>query len=144
MHKFPDNTGQEWPIEIDGLAVKRVRTLLGFDLMTIVENEGRTLLELLDDPIMLGDVVYCLLQPQLDKAGISDEQFGPRLKGDALDAAWEAVLLELIDFFPKGRRRLLLTAALQAGLVATIDVDQKMRLLCGEQQPPTSGERSTA
>src|SRR5699024_8209727 len=56
------------------------------------------------------DVVYAVCKPQADTKSIGDEDFGRAMGGDAIDAAADALLEELIDFFPKGRRTLLRTA----------------------------------
>jgi hypothetical protein len=52
-------------------------------------------------------VVYAVCKPQADAQSVGDEEFGRAMGGDAIDAAADALLEELINFFPKGRREVL-------------------------------------
>ena len=75
------------------------------DLLRAVEG---TLVErLISDPVLLCDVVYVVCKEEADSKDVSDEDFGRAMAGDALEHATTALLEELIDFFPQGRRRLL-------------------------------------
>ena len=109
MKAFEDNKGRTWPIVVDVNAIKRVRNLLGHDLMEIAG--GDMLERLAGDPVLLCDVIYCICKPQADAEKISDEDFGHAMGGDAIDAATSAMLEALVDFFPS-RKRLLLNQAL--------------------------------
>ncbi len=105
MKTFTDNTGRKWTIEVNVQAIKRVRGLIDVDLMDAV---GGDLIErLLGDPVLLCDVVYCLCKPEADERGISDEEVGRAMAGDAIEEATEALLEELVDFFPPKKRALL-------------------------------------
>ena len=143
MRHFQDRELRRWAIDVDGFAIQRVRRLLDYDLLKILEDEGKQLLALRDDPALLVDIVYCLVKPQADEAGVSDVDFGRGMKGDCLDDAWEAVLGEIIDFFPNGRRRLLQTAALQAGIRIVVDEREKSKRL-GDPPSTSSGASTTA
>ena len=103
-----DNTGRAWSLAINVDAVKRVKTLVNVDLLAAVE--GKLIEQLVSDPILLCDVVYVLCKPQADQLGVSDEDFGRAMAGDAIEQATSAMLEELVDFFPS-RRRALLTKA---------------------------------
>ena len=108
MKTFKDNAGRTWTLGIDVAAIKRVRSLLDVDLMTAVE--GKLLERLVSDPVLLCDVIYCVCKPEADADGVSDEEFGRAMAGDAGDHATTALLEELVDFFPQARRRLLAKA----------------------------------
>jgi hypothetical protein len=105
MKTFQDNAGRTWSLAINVAAVKRVKDLLGVDLLTVLD--GKLLEELAGDPVKLCDVVYVLCKPEADAKGISDEQFGQAMAGDALEHATTAFLEELVGFFPQGRRTVL-------------------------------------
>lgn len=105
MKTFTDNTGRPWQVAINVDAVKRVKGLLSIDLMDA--TEGKLLERLIGDPILLCDIIYALCKPQADASGISDEDFGRAMAGDAIEAATAAMLEELVDFFPSRRRALL-------------------------------------
>jgi hypothetical protein len=152
MKTFTDNAGRTWTIAINVGAVKRVRGLLDVDLLEAVE--GRLLERLVSDPVLLCDVIYALCKPEADPRNISDEEFGRAMGGDAIDGATAALLSELVDFFPKGRRGVLRKAldkleTLQQRVIdhATrrIESDEIDRLIEKELDGlPTSGGIPTA
>ena len=108
MKTFTDNTGRTWSIAINVGAVKRVRASLDVNLLDAVE--GKLIERLVSDPILLCDVIFILCQQEAETRGITDEQFGQAMAGDAIDAATSALLEELVDFFPTGKRQVLTKA----------------------------------
>ena len=104
MKTFTDSAGRTWTIALNIDAVKRVKTLLGIDLLKPEEGDPPLLTQLGTDEILLCDCIYCLVKPQADSQGVSDEQFGQGLGGEAILAAQEAFYQEMIDFFQKRSR----------------------------------------
>jgi hypothetical protein len=113
MKTFTDNAGRTWTIAINVATVRRVRDLLGVDLLEIVE--GKLIDRLIRDPILLCDVVYAVCKPEADAQNVTAEQFGQAMAGDAIDHATRALLGNLADFSPSPRDR----ANLQRVLAAT-------------------------
>ena len=109
MKTFTDNAARAWTIQVNVDALKRVKSLLDVDLMEAVD--GKLLQRMLDEPILLCDIIYAMCKPQADAASVTDEDFGRAMAGDAIDNATQALLEELVDFFPQ-RRRALLTKVL--------------------------------
>ena len=105
MKTFTDNAGRTWTVALSIDSIKRVKGLLSVNLLDAIE--GKLLERLTADPVLLCDILYCLCKPQADAAGVSDEDFGRAMAGDAIEAATTAFLEELADFFPKGKRELL-------------------------------------
>ena len=105
MKSFKDNAGRTWTVCVNIDAVKRVRALLHVDLLDAAQ--GDLVERLSSDPVLLCDLVYCLVKPEADALNVSDADFGRALAGDAIDAATTALLEELVDFFPAPKRRLL-------------------------------------
>lgn len=105
MHKFKDCEGREWGIAINVSAVKRVKDALQLDLLDVAD--GKLLAELSDDPMLLCNVLFVLCEKQCEANGVSDEQFGEGLAGDSIADATKALMEELVDFFPPGRREIL-------------------------------------
>ena len=105
MKTFKDNAGRPWTLAVNVAAIKRVKSLLDVNLMQAVE--GDLLEKLSTDPVLLCDVVYAVCKPEAQAQGITDEQFGEAMAGDAIEAATTALLEELIDFFPLAKRRVL-------------------------------------
>jgi len=105
MKTFGDNTGRTWTITINVDAIKRVKSLLSVNLLDAIV--GKLLEQLSSDPVLLCDIIFAICKPEADAKSISDEDFGRAMAGDAIDLATTALLEELCDFFPSGRRQLL-------------------------------------
>jgi len=105
MKTFTDNSGRSWSITINVATIKRVRDLLGINLLEAAS--GELLDRLSEDPILLCDCIYVICKEQADSQKITDEDFGRCLGGDSLDGATSAFLEELVNFFPAGRRQVL-------------------------------------
>ena len=119
MKSFKDNAGRTWTISIHVAAVKKLRGLLGIDLYSLVDDRFQGLAKLLGDPVSLVDVIFVLCKEEADKLGVSDEDFGRDMAGDAILLASEAFVEELTDFFPDPRVR--------AGLKKVIQASMRMR-----------------
>ena len=105
MKTFTDKTGRTWEFEITIGAAKRVRDLLGVDLVTVLDGDLLERLRL--DHILLVDVLYVLCKPAADATGVTDEAFGRAMNGEAIDQALAGFFEELEDFFPSPTRQLI-------------------------------------
>ena len=100
MKTFTDNTGRTWTLSVTVGTIKRVRALCGVDLANIITMEsGKTpnvgLLErLAADPVLLVDVLFAVCKPEADAKGITDEEFGRAMAGDAIELAATALRRE--------------------------------------------------
>ena len=129
MRLFKDNQGRAWDIAIDINTIKRVRARTQFDLLKIVEGEGNPVIALNDDIEKLIDVMWAICEPQARSEGITDEDFGRALVGDAIGDAFDQLIGGLTDFFFGPKRRILIAAALTAGVTIQIDEETKLKLL---------------
>ena len=111
MKSFTDNTGRTWTLAVNVGTIKRVRALCDVNLANIITIDSGTtpkvdLLERLgSDPVLLVDVLYAAIKPEADAKGVTDEDFGRAMAGDAIEMATTALLDEIIDFFPETKRR---------------------------------------
>ena len=105
MRTFKDNADRAWTVNVNVDCIKRVRSLLDLDLLEAAE--GKLLDRLVNDPVLLCDCIYCICKPEADAKGVSDEEFGRAMAGDAIDHATTALLEELVDFFPSPKRQVL-------------------------------------
>jgi len=112
MRSFTDNAGRTWTLAINVGAIKRVRGLLEVDLLEVVE--GKLIERFIRDPVLLCDVVYAVCKPEADAKGVSDEEFGKAMAGDAIEHATKALLEELVGFSPSPRDRANLQRVLEA------------------------------
>ncbi len=102
MQQFHDSQGRTWSVVINVGAIKRVRDLLGVDLLDVAN--GELLSRLADDACLLVDVIFGLCQPEAVAKGVTDEDFGRGMVGGALDEAASALMKELLVFFPNAQR----------------------------------------
>lgn len=113
--------GSEWILKINVASAMYVRSRVlrrngePLDLLRITEvsNPGTPnakmdlLSEITGDALLLVEIFYALLKSQLDKKNISEEQFYLSLTGDDIERATDALMKELIDFFPEAKKRVL-------------------------------------
>ncbi len=111
MRTFTDSAGRTWTVTLTIDAAKRVRSLLGVNLLELDAGDPPLITRLGTDVILLCDVVFALVKPQADAAAVSDEQFGAALGGDVILAAQTVLYEEMVDFFRKLGRRDLAKAA---------------------------------
>lgn len=105
MSNWKDSQGRSWSMAVTISTVKRTRDLAGINLLDVFD--GKLLSQLSQDPELLVNTIYAVCKPQADAAGVSDEQFGELLVGDAIEQAAEALVQGIIDFFPRDRRPVL-------------------------------------
>jgi hypothetical protein len=115
MKKFKDSEGREWSLSVTIGDAKRIKEDLSLDLLNHV-----AITEIAADPYQLVGVLWLLCEAQSAKAGVTDEQFGRGLAGDAIDHATDALLGAIIDFFPKRQR-----GALQALLAKVMQANEQ-------------------
>ena len=113
MKTFTDNKDRVWEVELNIRQMKRVRDVLGIDLVNVISanKDGTvstdTLERVANDPILLVDILWVLCEGQAKTAGVTDDVFGSSLAGDSISEATRAFLDELVDFFPGARRAIL-------------------------------------
>ena len=127
MKTFQDNESRDWELAVNVDAVKRVKAHLDVDLLEAVE--GKLLERLVGDPVLLCDVIYVICSPQAEAAGVSDEDFGRAMAGDAIDSATMALLEDLVDFFPRARRQVLQKALTKLRKLEAMTLDAATKAL---------------
>lgn len=104
MSTFTDTAGRTWLIEITIDAIRRVRGLLGADLLRLLEGEPPLLTRLQIDIELRLDVTFALLKPEADARGIDSEDFARAMGGQAIADAEDAFWRALVSFFQSLRR----------------------------------------
>lgn len=98
----------EWTVSIRVGDLKRVKGMTGIDLVSVIEppKEGEMSLieKLYNDPVLISDVVYALIQPQAQHKNITSEQFVEDLTGEDLQKATDIILDEIEAFFPEPKK----------------------------------------
>ena len=91
---------------VDVNAVKRVKSALQVDITDL-----ESLAKVDSDPCLLVDVIYCVVRPECEARGVTDEQFGAAIgSGDVLKDASEKLIEAITDFFPDPQKRKILRA----------------------------------
>lgn len=117
MRQFKDLKGRAWDITITVGDVARVKGAIGVDLNKAAG--GKLIADLADDMAQFCGVLWALLEPQARAANVTPEEFGASMAGASIDAATDAFLEELVDYFPLAKRRVL--AAAMASMRAETD-----------------------
>lgn len=107
MKTFKDNQGRQWQVSVTVGSVKRVRGEVEVDLLKLGDGDKNLIGRLTGDPCLLVDVLYSLCRPQADALGVTADQFADAMAGDAVEAATMALLGDIADFFPSGRREVM-------------------------------------
>lgn len=113
MREFKDEEGRTWRVALTCSALFRVKDTVTIDVdgtrrpfnLTDIAVIGPTIQALRNDYLTLADVLYCVLQAQVEAKGLTKDQFLDGLRGDSLAAAAKAMEQELVDFFPLPRRK---------------------------------------
>ncbi len=100
---FKDCNGREWIVKATVDKIEKIRVLNGVDLADVTAEAMRRLRV---DDVLLVRVIWNLCEAEADGAGISAEQFGESLFGDAIESAFEAVKEAVSDFFPSRKRKM--------------------------------------
>lgn len=128
-------------------AARRVRSLLKVDLLRLLEPRAEggapLLTELETDADLLVEVVYALVKPQADDAGISGEAFAELIDGDVF-ADFYSGFLEELRFFSRGlpRGRVIAAAMDKHEEIVRTHVDQATATIVGMTTPGMSSTNS--
>ena len=113
MHTFKDSAGRTWLASLTVGSVKKARDLAGVDLASALTGGGEVFKALAEDPVKLCTALYAISRPETGDAPPLDA-FLEAVDGDCLETATDALVAEVVDFFPKpirGRMGAALAAA---------------------------------
>jgi hypothetical protein len=113
VKEFKDSEGRPWRLALTCGSAARIRDMISvpgedgkprpFDLV-----DAKTLAESIamirTSPILLSEVLYAALMPDVDAKQMNREAFLAGMSGDSLDAGREALESEIVSFSP-GRLR---------------------------------------
>lgn len=142
---FIDNAGHSWQIAVTVSTIRRVRAEAGVDLAAAGRTApgGESVLErIASDPVLLADALYAIVRPEAEARKISPEQFGEALAGDAVEAAADALVEEIVDFFPtpvraRWRRAMDLAKAARSRNEAQVDRELERMAEGAAAEPPS-------
>lgn len=130
---FLDSAGNRWNLSINFGSIRRVQQQTGFDLASLASKDGAD--KLARDPMLFGDVLWWIVEPQARERGLDSDGFFSRLADEHLMAAVLALQHGLADFFPKDRGAVLrMMAGKQARALAV--ANQKLAMATEELNKP--------
>ena len=104
MKTFNDAAGRTWIISLNLGTAMAVRDKLGIDLLQPEQGEPPLLTRIGTDEILLGQVVFALLEKQFETQNITEEDVYAAFDGETIIAAQNAFYEEMINFFQSRQR----------------------------------------
>jgi len=103
--QFTDAEGRTWSVVTDLSAARRLRRA-GHDIIDF-ESAGEKIPSLYIDEIDMAEALYAICEPQAVSASppVSEDDFLSAISGEATEAAREALMAALPDFFSGQKRR---------------------------------------
>jgi len=101
-----DGQGRLWDIAIDVISVDDVRKTNNLNLLELVapQRAKTELVERLNDPVLLVEVLWTLCKEQGDTRKIGYRDFARAMTADAIEAAWLVIQEQLVLFSRPGIR----------------------------------------
>lgn len=128
MREFADKEGTRWQVSLTVASAMRVRDLVSvvpppmdeaepapsepkpFDIID-ASRIAETFQILRSNYATIGETLYAILLPQIEKREMARDDFLDRLSGESLDAGARAVEEEIIAFFPPRLRSMIAALA---------------------------------
>ena len=114
MKSFTDNRGEAWDIELNIGAAIRIKSRLEIDVENLVKfgpgnqpEDVSTLEKIASDSILLFNIIYTLCENQVKERKLTQEDFAARFDGNAIEAATDALLDEIVNFSRPAKRKVL-------------------------------------
>lgn len=112
---YTDANNRKWTVDISTAALKRMWSMAQFRLDSVFPEAGQedpksainTYQAFLDNDILVSEVLYAILKPECDKAGVSQEQFDDGLRNEFNVAAIMALHQAITDFSHPSRKAFL-------------------------------------
>ncbi len=146
MAKFTDSAGNEWAIRLTVGNVAALKSEAGFDLSAACRGGEALARALYDEPDTFAKILWQLVSEQNTRLDLKPAGFLDLLDSETLDAASDAFLEAVADFFH--RRRSGEVKRQLPALLATIDrthaeaVQASVAALTSKREPTNSPESS--
>jgi hypothetical protein len=100
MATFKDRLDRTWTIDLTVLEVKKVKNEFKLDLCEWSSRENKVFERLANDPVLLVDVLSCLLEDQIKHLGLTEKQFAQGMAGIGIVNATNALVEAIVNFSP--------------------------------------------
>lgn len=129
MKQFKDNIERTWTLSLNIATAKRVKDVLNFDLLS--DEIGEMVGRLSTDPVLLCDVIFVLVMEEAETRSVTDVNFGEAMAGDAIENATQALLEEIVEFFPPKKRHVLRIALDRMAEAEVLLLDRAEKAILG-------------
>ena len=141
MKTFKDKNKNDWTIELTIGSARRVKADTEIDLINAIslEKDGASISEiekLINNPFKLVDVLFSLCRNQAEKNSISDVDFADLFDADAIEAAANALVEEIILFSPAAKRKALMKLYQTAQRIAAKNEAELEKILESDELEP--------
>lgn len=105
MATFKDAAGRQWDVTLTVSAIKVVRERLKIDLGTIMQDETGLANLLYVNPEGFVNMLWVLCERQAKAMtpAVDDMEFGYGFGGATIEAASDAMMTAIVDFFPRSK-----------------------------------------
>lgn len=129
MASFRDNAGRTWTIVVNFATACRIEDEAGVDIRKIFDQRSEDHARI-QRPSSMFRTICAAIRDEMNARGVTEDDIGRAMDGDAIAAAEVAVHEAAIDFFPKSMREKILTAyrnQIRIGMqVAEMSLDQAL------------------
>lgn len=98
MASFKDRLDRSWMISLTTIELKKVKDEFKLNLAEWACEDSKLLSRLSSDPILLVDVLSCLLEDQIKQYGFNEKQFAEGIVGVGIENATQALVEALVNF----------------------------------------------
>lgn len=109
MHTFTDLSGHIWRIALTVGTMRTMKDRIGVDLFGVTSG-NLDAVKTIDDPETFQKILWAMIKSQAEEDGIAEMDFWERVDGNTIESASVAFRDSLLDFFPPGRRAVVVAA----------------------------------
>jgi hypothetical protein len=107
MASFKDRLDRTWLIRLTAVELKKVKDEFKLNLAEWACKDNTLLERISNDPILLVDLLSCLLEDQIKQYGFNEHQFAEGIVGVGIENAANALVEALVNFSPPQRGRVI-------------------------------------
>ena len=144
MHVFKDKTGRTWHASLTVATLKKARDLAGVDLADV--SDGEVFRRLAADPVLLCSALHAISEPAPGESAATLDAFCAAMDGDTLAPASDALVGEVVDFFPppvRARMKSAVAAAKKAQEEALRRMDERTAAAAATPATPSTSPSSS-
>jgi len=104
--KFQDETGKSWDLTLSVGITRKIKRLFDYDISDLTEE---TILAALVDQNEFASLLWTILEDQITKENMTEDDFALRLTAPVLETAGEAFLRAIANFSNPIQRKSVLT-----------------------------------